>query len=229
MEHFQISIDGPAGAGKTVLGIFLSQKFNFLFIDSGILYRAFVYYCLENKINFTNLKKLKKIIKTFIVDFKNKDTIIINKTKILNLKKLYRNNINTNINAVSNLNFVRKKIVKILKNISKKNNVIMVGRDIGSVVLKKANIKIFLDASLKKRIERRVNQKKLVNSKVNYENIKTNLIKRDTFDINRKHGALKHVKHEMYFDNTQLNVTETNQQILNLLLRKYKFLQVDND
>jgi len=228
-KKIQICIDGPAGSGKSVLGIFLAQKFNLLYIDSGIIYRAFVFFCLQNKINFNDLKKIKKNIKIFNVSFQSKKIIVINNNEAINIKNFYKSIINENLNFVTNNAFLRKKVVKILRAMSKNNDVVMVGRDIGSVVLKKAKIKIFLDASLKQRIQRRFKQKTLTNLNLDFKKVKENLIKRDNFDINRKNGALKHVKNEIYFDNSSLNVWQTNQKIVTLLLKKYKFLKIYND
>lgn len=198
-----IAIDGPTASGKSRLGKNLSEKLKIKFIDSGRLYRI-IAYLYKNSNN--NLYKFLKS-KNWHLEFNRND---------FNDDDLYSPDVSDISSKISTKKEVRNIITDYLRNLSKKLDLIVAGRDIGTVVFKKANFKIFLTANEAEREKRRLKQ--LMEKGYSNDKIDRELFLRDKRDSKRKISPLKPAKDAFIIDNTNLQKEET----LNIVLNELK-------
>lgn len=200
-----IAIDGPAGAGKSTIAKIIGKNLNLIYINTGAMYRAVTLKALEKNIKPTEILKLEALIDTMDICFIN-DELILNGENIN--KELTTPRISNNVSQYASIKEVRVKLVEIMRKMSQKYNVIMDGRDIGTVVLKDANYKFFLTASAEERAERRFKELKDKNIEVDYNNILEEIIKRDYIDSTREVDPLKKANDAIEIDTTGLNIDE---------------------
>lgn len=197
-----IAVDGPSASGKTRLGKNLSSALGIKFIDSGKLYRIVAFlYKLENGDlkKFLKSKNWEEIFNTF------EDSI-----------ELYSPEVSDISSKISTNKLVRKVVNDYLRNLAKKESLVVAGRDIGTVVFKNADLKIFLTADEEERKKRRIKQ--LLEKGFSPDKIEVELSKRDTRDSSRKISPLKPAKDALIIDNTNLLKEET----LNIVLNEMK-------
>lgn len=205
MRIIQISIDGDAGSGKTTVGNLLSKKLGFEFIDSGLFYRLVTYLILKEGFkkkeeNWQDLLKGKKI------SFSN-GIFSVNDIP-LQIDLLRSKEVDGFVSQVSKPLEVRTYVSDLLQDISRGKSVVMVGRDIGTVVLKDAFLKIFLTASLGERAKRRFRELKLRKVKTTLAEVMENLRTRDFIDSSRENAPLSIPKDAFIIDTTSLTVKE---------------------
>ncbi len=217
MKDINIAIDGPAASGKSSVAKLLAKKLNFKYLDTGLMYRAFTYFCIQNKINLKDEIEIKKSLSNFNFKIDDLNNIFINEN-LINNSELISEIIVKNINIVSGLKFVRNKMIVLQKQIVKLKRYIIVGRDIGTIVLPDAEFKIFLTANVEKRAQRRLQE--INDSAILYSSILNELIKRDEIDSSRKFGPLKKADDAILLDNSDLNLEETVLKIIDLLDKK---------
>lgn len=213
-----IAIDGPSGSGKSTISKCLAKKLNFLNVDTGALYRAIAYFLLSNKIDYKNEANIIKYLDEIKIDVKNKNynqTIFLNHENITN--KIRSNDISMISSYVSAMPTVRNYLLNLQRNLAKSNNVIMDGRDIGTVVLPDADIKIFLTASPNVRAKRRYIQLAKKTENVNYEEILNTLNERDFNDSNRETAPLKPAPDAVIFDNSEHTLDQTIDMLLKII------------
>lgn len=189
-RKFIISIDGASSTGKSTLARKISNFLKFIHIDSGAMYRAVTLFAKKNHLLSSNLvdkKGLIKLLPNIKVDFvKNK--IHLNGMDVS--KDVRDEYISNFVSKVAEIPEVRAFLVTKQRNFTVNHNVVMDGRDIGSVVFPNADIKFFLHADLNIRVERRYNELKLLNSNIYKEEVKQNIIQRDYTDSNRQDSPL---------------------------------------
>ncbi len=218
-KKINIAIDGPAASGKSSIGKRLAEEIKYNFFDTGLMYRAFTYYCLKNMINLNNNNEIKKQLNNFKFSIKNQKIFLDNKEISLDILK--NQTIVDNINKLTSLDFVREKMVSLQRNIAKNKGFIMVGRDISTIVLPNAEIKIFLTASLNERAKRRFEEIEN-NDNITIDLIRKKLFKRDDADKNRKIGPLKMDKNSILINNTNMNISETINKIKKIINKEIK-------
>lgn len=189
-RKFIISIDGASSTGKSTLARKISNLLKFIHIDSGAMYRAVTLFAKKNHLfsdNLVDKKGLIELLPNIKVDFvKNK--IHLNGMDVS--KDVRDENISNFVSKVAEIPEVRAFLVTKQRNFTVNHNVVMDGRDIGSVVFPNADIKFFLHADLNIRVERRYNELKLLNSNIYKEEVKQNIIERDYTDSNRQDSPL---------------------------------------
>ena len=189
-RKFIISIDGASSTGKSTLARKISNLLKFIHIDSGAMYRAVTLFAKKNHLLSNNLvdkKVLIKLLPNIKVDFV-KNNIHLNGVDVS--KDVREENISNFVSRVAEIPEVRSFLVTKQRNFTINHNVVMDGRDIGSVVFPNADIKFFLHADLNIRVERRYNELKLLNSNICKEKVKQNIIQRDYTDSNRQDSPL---------------------------------------
>ncbi len=209
-----ITIDGAAGTGKTSVGKLIAKKLNFQFLDTGKIYRAFTLKLIQNNIAIDNLEEVLYYLGTTNIEYKyslEKEEVFIDNSNVSDL--LTDKEVEKRVSIFSKISEVRDKMTSLQRNIVSNKNFIVVGRDIGTVVLPKANIKIFLLASLKERARRRSLEK--INE--NYENILKSMNDRDTIDTTRKIAPLKAAKDANIIHTDNLSLIEVSQKIISLI------------
>ena len=205
-----IAIDGPAASGKSVVGKKLSELINYEFLDTGIMYRAVTYVSKSESIDpilVSNYFK-EKIIEVIFDDKNNK--IYYKKDEITN--SLFSDLVDTNVSEISKIIEVRRNLVIEQRKISESNNIVMVGRDIGTIVLPKSELKVYLDASIAVRAKRRSEELGLDSS-----DIEKKLKSRDITDSSRKNSPLR-IDEDAHFINTDnLNIAQVVMMIKDLI------------
>ena len=206
-----ISIDGAAGTGKTTVGIKLAKELNYQFLDSGKIYRAFTYKMIKN--NTLEAIDIINQLSTTKIEYKylsNKEILKLDGQNVSD--ELHSEQVDKYVSDISKIPEIRLKMTELQREIAKKN-FIVVGRDIGTVVLPNAELKIFLTASIEERARRRFNERKNENIK----DIEKSIRNRDYIDSTRKVAPLKIPKNAVVIDTENKNVNKVSQEILNLV------------
>jgi len=182
-KNKDVAIDGDAGSGKSTVGKLLAERIQFEFIDSGLLYRAFAYVVLKECTGKSGKKELVDVIQN--IGFDLKERVVYIDGKDVNEAELRKKEVDDLVSPVSTVKEIREIITDKLRKIADSKNVVMAGRDIGSVVLKNAFLKIYLTAPIEVRAKRR--HKELLEKGVNitFEEVLNGLKNRDVIDSNR--------------------------------------------
>jgi len=207
-EKINIAIDGYSSCGKGTLAKAIARKLNYLFIDSGAMYRAVTYYFIKNQPDINNPTEIELAFKNIKITFnhsKEEDFFetILNGVSIE--KEIREMEVSQMVSRVSKIDEVRTFLVAQQQEISKNKGVVMDGRDIGTVVLPNAELKLFMTANLEIRAERRY--KELIQSghkEISYEMVVANLKERDFIDSNRKNSPLKQSEEAIVIDNSDI-------------------------
>lgn len=203
--RISVAIDGPAGAGKSTIAKLVAKNFDLMYINTGAMYRAVALVAKEKNIDHNNIEALCEIIDSFDIKFEN-DDLILNGENIQD--KITMPEISSIVSNYASIKEVREKLVKLQREMSKKFNVIMDGRDIGTVVLKDSKFKFFLTATAEARAERRYKELKERGLDVDYSTILEDIIKRDYIDSNREVDPLRKAEDAIEIDTTNLSIDE---------------------
>ena len=212
-----VAIDGPAAAGKSTIANIVAQKFNFMYINTGAMYRAVTLMCIRQNISYTDVNKVCEITKSLKMHFEGEKLIVNGEDLTESIKHPTISNTVSNYAAISD---VRKLLVKLQQQMAGEYNVIMDGRDIGSVVLKNAPLKFFLTANPEERAKRRYNELSEKNISVNYDEILNDIIKRDHIDSHRSSSPFVKAEDAVEIDSSFLSLSEV-VQIISSYIKKY--------
>ena len=210
-----ITIDGPAGVGKTTTAKRLANKLGYQYLDTGAMYRAVTYFFRQNSVDISSESQVKKMLDILNLELdctSNDDMKLLLDNK--NISSLIRSKEITNaVSKVSALQAVRERMVKIQKNTAKNGNFIVEGRDIGTVVFPDAKHKFFLVADYDTRAKRRLKDFKRVNEELNVNKIKQDLTDRDQYDSSRKLSPLKQANDAIVIDTSNCTIDDQVNQI----------------
>ncbi len=212
-----IAIDGPAGSGKSTVAERLADELSTLYIDTGAMYRAVTFKALNENIDFDDKKSIEKLVDDIDISLEKTEQglkVLLNGNDVT--KKLRSSKVNKNISRIAKNKIVRKKMVQMQRQFGAKGAIVE-GRDIGTVVFKKAYKKFYLDAHLDERIKRRLKQAKSKGRRVDEKTIKEEVINRDRSDRSRKIGPLRISPDSIYIDTTNLSIDEVVNKILNFI------------
>ena len=206
-----IAIDGLSGSGKSSTAKLLAKEMNYKYLDSGAMYRAVTLYIIENSIDYKNLKMLKTILDKIELEFIKDDVsgsyqIHLNNKNVE--KKIRSKKVSELVSEISKISIIRKKLVQMQRTIGDKKGIVMEGRDIGTVVFPRAELKIFMQADLNIRAKRRFNEFEKLGKKISLEEVKSNLIDRDNKDSNREDSPLKVTSNSLILDTTSITLEE---------------------
>jgi CMP/dCMP kinase len=208
--RISVAIDGPAGAGKSTIAKLVAKEFNLMYINTGAMYRAVALVARENNIEDTNIKELCNLIDTLEMKFEN-DDLILNGVNVQ--EQITMPEISAIVSKYASIQEVRSKLVKLQRDMSNKFDVIMDGRDIGTVVLKDSKFKFFLTATPEARAERRYKELSERGLSVDFSTILEDIIKRDYIDSNREIDPLKKAEDAIEIDTTGLSISEVTEKI----------------
>jgi len=210
-----ITIDGPAGVGKTTTAKRLATKLGYQYLDTGAMYRAVTYFFIQNSIDINSKDQVRKMldILKLELDFTSSDSIVV----LLDGKDISllirSEEVTSAVSKASALQAVREKIVEMQKDTVKNGNFVVEGRDIGTVVFPDAKHKFFLVADYDTRAERRLKDFKRVNEELNVNKIKQDLTDRDQYDSSRKLSPLKQAKDAIVVDTSNCTIDDQVNQI----------------
>jgi cytidylate kinase len=198
-----VAIDGPAGAGKSTIAKLVGKKYNLMYINTGAMYRAVALKAIENNLSPEKVDEICELINTMEMHFEN-DDLILNGENIQ--EQITMPNISSAVSAYASIPEVRTMLVKLQRDMSHKFDVIMDGRDIGTVVLKDSKFKFFLTASAEERANRRYKELKERNLECSYEQILKNIEERDYKDTHRETDPLRKADDAIEIDSTALDI-----------------------
>lgn len=213
-----IAIDGPAGAGKSTIAKRLAKELGYIYVDTGAMYRAMAYYFLKNKISAEDENRIAAACENVDITIRYQDgeqQVILNGE---NVNGVIRNEEVGNMASTTSVYpIVRKKLVELQQQLAVKENVIMDGRDIGTIVLPNADVKIYLTASSKVRAKRRYDELTAKGEACDLDQIEQDIIDRDYRDMNRETSPLKQADDAVLLDSSDLDidgVVETMKEII---------------
>lgn len=203
---FIVAIDGSAGSGKGTVAKLISKDLSFVNIDTGATFRCVALAMLQKNIKKEEEKEIEKILKNIKIDMKADGTILLNNEVVTD--RIRENDVNELVSPISTIKIVREKLLEIQRNIASGKNVVMEGRDIGTVVFPEADVKIYLDASAEERARRRLKQNKEKGIESSYEEVLQNIKDRDKRDSSREIAPLKKAEDAILIDSTNLEINE---------------------
>ncbi len=216
-----VAIDGPGGAGKSTISKRAAKELGFLYVDTGALYRAVGLNAMRTGADLNDTESIEKSLDGISVDLKyenGEQAVLLNGENVSSLIRTPEASMAAS--AVSAVPAVRKFLFSLQQNIAAKNNCIMDGRDIGTVVLPNAQVKIFLTASPEERAMRRYKELVEKGENVEYENVLAELKQRDYNDSHRALAPLKPAEDSALVDTTGLNLEESVEKIIKMIKEK---------
>jgi len=214
-----IAIDGPAGAGKSSIAKALSKRLGYIYIDTGAMYRAVALFFVENNVSDGADSRIESLLDKLEISIKYEDgtqKVILNGEDVTG--KLRLEEIGKLASKFSAIGSVREKLVALQRKLAQKENVVMDGRDIGTVVLPNADLKIYLSASSKVRAKRRyLELLEKGHTDLDINEIEDEIIKRDEADMNREISPLKQAEDAYYLDSSDMTLEEVVSKILSMV------------
>ncbi|HOI85693.1 MAG TPA: (d)CMP kinase [Acholeplasmataceae bacterium] len=216
MSGFKLAIDGPAGSGKSTISSLIAKKLGWTHIDTGAMYRAVTLKAIELGVDLNNEASYRFLETTNIhYDF---DKIFIDDRDVT--EAIRSEGVTNHVSLVSSFPYVRKKLVDLQKKASEQGNIIMDGRDIGTVVLPHANLKIFLTANVEERAKRRYKEHMKKGKEAPMEKVIEDIVIRDQKDSTRKESPLRKADDAITIDTTCLSIDEVVNKIIELTDQK---------
>lgn len=218
-----VAVDGPAGSGKGTVTKKIEEKLGFLNLDTGATYRCVALQTLREGIKLENEDEIVKIANDIDIKIDNtgdKDIILLNGEDVS--KEIRTKEVTSIVSQVSSIIPVREKMVEVQRKLAHGKNVIVEGRDIGTVVFPNADIKIYLDASEEIRAKRRYEENKQNGIDTTYEEVLENVKMRDYNDMHKKVGALKKADDAIVIDSSNLTIDEVTKKIEDIIKSKIK-------
>ena len=215
MKNYIISIDGHSGCGKSTLAKKLALELRYTYVDTGAMYRAVALFALQNglidekgKLKADAINEVEKLV----IDFTEPNELgesYIQLNGLVVEKEIRSIEVSDRVSEVSKHGFIRRKLVLIQQKFGKEQNIVMDGRDIGTVVFPNADIKFWIKASAQKRAERRWEEYKSKGEYIEFQKVLENIISRDKQDSNREVSPLKKPKGAIEIDTSNVNIEQT--------------------
>ena len=212
---YNIAIDGPAGAGKSTIAKRVAKELGYIYVDTGAMYRAMAVFFLKNKIAPENTEKMQEICKDANVTIAYEDgvqQVYLNGENITS--ELRKEEVGKMASKSSALKEVRAQLLELQRDLAKKENVVMDGRDIGTNILPNADTKIYLTASVETRAKRRFLELQEKGESCVLEEIARDIEERDHRDMTREIAPLKQAEDAVYIDSSDMTIDEVVEAIL---------------
>lgn len=213
-----VAIDGPAGTGKGTVAKLISERLDFVYIDTGAMYRCITLKMIRESISLNEEEKIKDLLERTKITFKNlsdKQHVYLDGEDVSDL--IRKPNVNELVSPVSAIKIIRIKMVELQRKLGEEGNVIMEGRDITTVVFPNAEVKIYLDAKLEIRAERRYKELIARGNDVAYEDTLESIRKRDKNDMEKEMGALKIAEDAVVIDTSNMTIEEVYDKIKEII------------
>ena len=205
----QVAIDGPASSGKSTISKLIAKENHFVYLDTGAMYRVVTLAVLRNNISLDDYEAIEKLVQTIEIGFSMQDgkqSVFMNGEDVTD--EIRSVEVTRNVSAVSALKEVRTRLVHLQQEIAENHSIIMDGRDIGTVVLPQAEIKIFLVASVEERAKRRFIENQEKGIEMSYEELVEDIRRRDHIDSTRKESPLKKAEDAIEIDTTTMTIDD---------------------
>ncbi|QYA47704.1 (d)CMP kinase [Nosocomiicoccus ampullae] len=207
MTKINIAIDGPAAAGKSTIAKIVASKLNYKYLDTGAMYRAVTLYALnsDSKLDESNINNIT-------IDFGDKGEVFLNEQLVTN--EIRSSLVTNNVSKFASLEFVREYLVKLQQQIAHDKGIVMDGRDIGTVVIPDAELKIYLTASPEIRAKRRLIEEEARGNDITLDDLIKEIVARDESDMSRKHSPLRKAESAIELNTDNMTIDEVANEIL---------------
>ncbi len=222
MGRILIAIDGPAGAGKSTAARLLAERLGYTYIDTGAMYRALTLLVIRNNIHWENEKKIIPLFEKQKITQKGEKTFIDDENVSTEIRT---NRVSRAVSIVCRHPEVRKRMVELQRELAQSAGIVMDGRDIGTVVLRNAELKLFLTASEEARAKRRMKDLEALGKPLPLAEVQQNIRNRDRLDSTRKIAPLKQADDAIVVDNTDLPIDEE----IEMLVRMAKDKEIEHN
>ena len=213
--HISVAIDGPAAAGKSTIAKIVAKKLGYTYIDTGAMYRAFTWYCMEKGVDCQNEAQCVALIPEVNIELKPDNTVLCNNTDVT--RAIREPRVSGNVSYIASYKDIRLALVVLQRKMAESTSVVMDGRDIGTYVLPNAEVKIFQIASVETRAQRRYleNQEKGIPCTI--EEIREDVKKRDYIDSHRAFAPLKPAEDSICVDTSDMTIEEVVNAVLKII------------
>lgn len=210
MGSFIVTIDGPAGSGKSTIAKMIAKKYNFTYLDTGAMYRMIALYVIRHNIDLENKKEIEEMLKNVKLDIQG-NTFYLNGEDVS--EAIRTPEVSKIVSPVAAIKEVRVKLVDMQREISFGKRIILDGRDMGTTVFPKADVKIFLIASPEIRAKRRLKEYDEKGIAATYEEVLESIKERDYIDSTRKESPLVKAQDAHEIDSSKLNIDDVLKEI----------------
>ena len=213
-----VALDGPAGSGKGTITKLVAKKLGLVNIDTGAMYRCVTLECLNKNIKPEELEKISEILENINIQLKREgdnQIVLLNGQDVS--KEIRTERIDEIVAKFAAIKIVRDKITPLQQKMGENTDIIMEGRDIGTVVFPNADVKIFLDCSLEERAKRRYKQNIERGLNTPYEEVLSELIKRHKLETDREVAPLIQAEYAIYLDSSNLNIEEVTEETIRII------------
>ena len=217
-RKINIAIDGPSASGKSTIAKRLCRELGYKHLDTGAMYRCVALKVARTGINYKDKAAMKQLLDSINIDFTPRGKVLLDGEDVSSA--IRTNEISMLASDVSTQLAVRQHLVKLQQEMSKNKGYVMDGRDIGTVVLPDAEVKIFMTASAETRAQRRYLENKERGIKSNLRALKQEIIERDYQDTHRKHSPLKKAKDAIEIDTSDMTIDEVTEEVLRIVRQK---------
>lgn len=216
---FNIAIDGPAGAGKSTIAKKVAKELDFIYVDTGAMYRSMALYLIRKGVKAEEKNKIIELLPEIHVTLayvEGEQHVYLNQEDVSSL--IRNEEVSQMTSSISTIAEVREALLSLQRNLAKENNVLMDGRDIGTCVLPNAELKIYLTASTKVRAKRRYDEMIEKGMECNLKELEASIKERDYRDMNREIAPLKQAEDAVFLDTSDMNIEE----VVNAIIRLVK-------
>ena len=215
MKTIQIAIDGPASSGKSTVAKIVAKDFGYTYLDTGAMYRAATYMAIKHQVDAETVDQLLHLLDQHPISFGRSEAgeqlVFVGDVDITH--PIRKNEVTNKVSSIAAIPEVREKLVSLQQEIAQQGGIVMDGRDIGTVVLPQAELKIFLVASVEERAERRYKENIAKGIETDLETLKEEIAARDYKDSHRETSPLKQAEDAVYLDTTGLSIQEVVERI----------------
>ncbi len=223
MKRFAVAVDGPAGSGKSTVAKMLAKRLGIIYVDTGAMYRTVALFCTQRGIDLADEGAVVAALADLrmkIVPEEGGQRIFLDGADVT--EKIRTAEIGRGASAVAVYQGVRTRMVEMQQEMAREHSVIMDGRDIGTVVLPDAEVKIYLDAGVEERARRRVGELREKGEATDFAEIKKMILERDYNDMHRAHSPLKRAADAVFLDSTGMDIDAVTQVILNIIAERVR-------
>jgi len=217
-KFVSIAIDGPAGSGKSTAAKEIARELNYIYVDTGAMYRAVALYCIQNNVDTNDADAVENVLDKIDIKLQYRNgeqRVYLNGTDVSEeIRTQEATRVSSDVAAIKR---VREVLVDMQKKFAERDNIVMDGRDIGTCVLPDATVKIYMDADVSERAKRRCGELQQKGVDFDFEKIKQEIILRDKNDKNRKFSPLRKADDAIYFDSTNKNIEEVKNGIIQII------------
>ena len=218
---YVVAIDGPAGTGKGTVTKIVAEKLNLIYIDTGAMYRAVCVKALKNHVEPEEIAKLEVLLKDISIKLNKKDgkqQVILDGEDVT--EEIRTPKVDSYVAKFAAIKQVREKMTPLQREMKSEGNIIMEGRDIGTVVFPDAEVKIYLDATVEERANRRYKQNIENGIKCTYEEVLKSIKERHILETTREIAPLKQADDAIYLDTTKLSIEEVTSKVIEIINSK---------